>query len=102
MDTWATLQLRRNDILSIAARHGAQNVRVFGSVARGDARPDSDVDFLVDKELVWLFRQLGNTVLENLALSQIRSLAESARQADLKAQYEEIRKQAEERGIELP
>ena len=44
------LQFRRNDILSIAAHHGARNVRVFGSVARGEARPDSDVDFLVDME----------------------------------------------------
>ena len=50
MDTLTLLQFRRNDILSIAARHGARNVRVFGSVARGEARPDSDVDFLVDME----------------------------------------------------
>ncbi len=50
MDTLTLLQSRRNDILSIAARHGARNVRVFGSVARGEARPDSDVDFLVDME----------------------------------------------------
>jgi predicted nucleotidyltransferase len=32
----------------VAARHGAGNVRIFGSVARGEARPDSDVDLLVD------------------------------------------------------
>jgi predicted nucleotidyltransferase len=38
----------RDEILSIAARHGARNVRVFGSFARGDARPDSDVDLLID------------------------------------------------------
>lgn len=42
------LKSKRQQILEIAARHGAYNVRVFGSVARGDARPDSDVDFLVD------------------------------------------------------
>ena len=42
------LKEKREEILRIAARHGAYNVRVFGSVARGDARPDSDVDFLVD------------------------------------------------------
>lgn len=36
--------------MQIAARHGATNVRVFGSVARGDARPDSDIDFLVNLE----------------------------------------------------
>jgi predicted nucleotidyltransferase len=34
--------------LRIAAAHGASNVRVFGSVARGEAAPDSDVDLLVD------------------------------------------------------
>lgn len=42
------LREKREDILRIAARHGAYNIRVFGSVARGDARPDSDVDFLVE------------------------------------------------------
>jgi predicted nucleotidyltransferase len=39
---------KRNEILRIAARHGAYNVRVFGSMARGDAGPASDVDLLVD------------------------------------------------------
>jgi len=38
----------RDEILGIAARHGARNVRVFGSFARGDAGPDSDVDLLID------------------------------------------------------
>ena len=40
----------RDEILRLAARHGATNVRVFGSVARGEAQPDSDVDFLVHME----------------------------------------------------
>ena len=38
---------RRDEILRIAALHGAHHVRVFGSVVRGDAGEDSDVDFLV-------------------------------------------------------
>jgi hypothetical protein len=42
------LEGKRDEILRIAARHGAHNLRVFGSAARGEARPDSDVDFLVD------------------------------------------------------
>ena len=39
---------KREEILRIAAQHGATNVRVFGSVVRGEVGPDSDVDFLVD------------------------------------------------------
>ena len=42
------LGVNREDILRVAAKHGAINVRVFGSFARGDQQPDSDVDFLVD------------------------------------------------------
>lgn len=41
------LRSKRNEILEIARRHGADQVRIFGSVARGEARADSDVDFLV-------------------------------------------------------
>ena len=39
---------RREAILATAARHGVTSIKVFGSVARGDARDDSDVDFLVE------------------------------------------------------
>lgn len=42
------LREKRREILLIARRHGASNVRVFGSVSRGDSCADSDVDFLVD------------------------------------------------------
>jgi hypothetical protein len=42
------LRARREEILELAARHGAGNVRVFGSVVRGEAEPDSDIDFLID------------------------------------------------------
>ncbi len=41
---------KREEILQIAARHGARNVRVFGSVARGEADERSDIDFLVEME----------------------------------------------------
>ena len=41
---------KREDILKLAAKHGARNVRVFGSVARGEAGPESDIDLLVDME----------------------------------------------------
>lgn len=42
------LREKRDEVLRIAATHGASNVRVFGSVARGEAGPSSDVDFLVE------------------------------------------------------
>mgnify|MGYP001473010657 CR=1 FL=1 len=44
------LRARRDEILAIAKRYGASNVRVFGSVARGEATPESDVDFLVEQD----------------------------------------------------
>ena len=43
-----TLDQRREDIRRIAAHHGAVNVRVFGSVARGEAKDGSDLDLLID------------------------------------------------------
>lgn len=46
--TLKDLRVRREDILRIAAVHGARHVRVFGSVARGEADAESDVDLLVD------------------------------------------------------
>ena len=42
------LQQRRDEILAVAQQHGAFNVRIFGSVARGEEREDSDIDFLVE------------------------------------------------------
>lgn len=41
---------KREEILRLAARHGAHNVRVFGSAARGEADEQSDIDFLVELE----------------------------------------------------
>jgi predicted nucleotidyltransferase len=40
----------RKRIVALARERGAHNVRVFGSIARGEQRPDSDIDFLVDFE----------------------------------------------------
>ena len=48
MSVQEQIRLRREDILRIAARHGAGNVRLFGSVARGEETIDSDVDILID------------------------------------------------------
>ncbi|HVC21705.1 MAG TPA: nucleotidyltransferase family protein [Vicinamibacterales bacterium] len=44
------LQSKRQEILDVAAKHGARNVRLFGSTARGEARPDSDIDLLVEMD----------------------------------------------------
>jgi len=44
------LQSKHEDILRIAARYGAYNVRIFGSVARGEADSESDIDLLVNME----------------------------------------------------
>ena len=44
------LKEKRQEILRVAAEHGALNVRVFGSVARGEADATSDIDFLVELE----------------------------------------------------
>jgi predicted nucleotidyltransferase len=41
------LRVRRHEIVQLAEQHGAYDVRVFGSVARGEATPESDVDILV-------------------------------------------------------
>jgi len=48
--TSKVLEEKRDQILRIASRHGAHNIRVFGSVARGDADESSDIDLLVDFE----------------------------------------------------
>lgn len=48
MSTLELLARKKRDLLKAAAHHRALNLRVFGSVAGGEVRPDSDIDFLVD------------------------------------------------------
>ncbi|MBI5524267.1 MAG: nucleotidyltransferase family protein [Desulfarculus sp.] len=50
MDIKTLVKEHRQQILALAAKYGAQNVRVFGSVARGEADEHSDLDLLVDME----------------------------------------------------
>ena len=52
---------KRTEIFCLGEKHGARNIRVFGSVARGDSREGSDVDFLVDFEK-------GRTLLDLIGL----------------------------------
>jgi len=54
---------KREEVLRLAERHGAHSVRVFGSVARGEADEESDIDFLVDWEP-------GRSLLDQVALVQ--------------------------------
>lgn len=51
LEIQALLKQKRREIMDIAASHGAKNVRVFGSVARGEATAESDIDFLIDYDL---------------------------------------------------
>jgi predicted nucleotidyltransferase len=60
----AILLEKRQQILSIADKYGAHNVRIFGSVARGDSHPDSDIDFLVDLEPDRSLFDLGGLLYE--------------------------------------
>ena len=56
-----SLRSRRAEILAFARKHGARNVRIFGSVARNEADPASDVDILVELEP-------GRTLIDHAAL----------------------------------
>ena len=58
------LRSRRAEILEVAARRGARNVRVFGSVVRHDADDRSDIDFLVDMEEGRSLFDLGGLLMD--------------------------------------
>ncbi len=64
MDFKKILEERRQEILDLASKYGAYNVRVFGSVARGEADANSDIDFLVDLELGRSLFDLGGLLMD--------------------------------------
>ena len=58
------LKEKRQEILRLAAEHGARQIRVFGSVARGDADEQSDVDFLVEMESGRSLLDMGGLLMD--------------------------------------
>ncbi len=63
MQAGEILKKKREDILRIGEAHGARNIRVFGSVSRGEAREQSDIDLLVEM-------QAGRSLFDLIALGQ--------------------------------
>jgi predicted nucleotidyltransferase len=63
MSLYQRLHAQREEIVRIAASHGAHNIRIFGSVSRAEENEQSDIDFLVDFEP-------GRSLLDHIALIQ--------------------------------
>jgi predicted nucleotidyltransferase len=91
MSIYALLQAKRENILQTAAKYGAYNVRIFGSVARGEADSDSDVDFLVEMEPGRSLLDLGGLLMDlqellgcNVDLVTEKGLRERIRERVLK------------------
>lgn len=61
MDNRTMLKEKRDVMLAAARRHGVRNIRIFGSVARGEDDSESDIDFLVDMEP-------GRSILDHASL----------------------------------
>jgi len=64
MKTMDMLMERRDEILAVARKRGAYNVRVFGSVARGEDDERSDIDLLVDMEKGRTLLDLGGLLMD--------------------------------------
>jgi predicted nucleotidyltransferase len=75
------LHMKQKKILSLASEFGARRIRVFGSVARGEERPDSDIDFLVD------FPQGYDLFTQRLPLSE-QLMKLTGRRVDLAPEHE--------------
>ena len=88
MGTDEILKSKRDEILRLAVRHGVKNLRVFGSVARGQAGPQSDVDFLVEVEPGRDYLDLGAFLmdLEDLLGRKVDLVTERALHASIKSQ----------------
>ncbi|MBE3560753.1 MAG: nucleotidyltransferase family protein [Ktedonobacteraceae bacterium] len=85
------LQAKREDILRIASKRGVSNIRVFGSVARGEADAKSDIDLLVDLEPGRSLFDLGGLLMDlqellghKVDVVTVRGLRERIRERVLK------------------
>jgi predicted nucleotidyltransferase len=63
---------KRDAILQLARKHGARNVRVFGSVARGEHSASSDIDFLVDLDQDRTLMDLGGLLMDLQEMLELR------------------------------
>jgi predicted nucleotidyltransferase len=88
MGTDEILKSKRGEILALATQRGIKNLRVFGSVARGQAGPDSDVDFLVDVEPGRTYLDMGAFLmdLQDLLGRKVDLVTERALHASIKSQ----------------
>ncbi len=68
MGSYDSIEKKRLEIIRLASRHGASNIRLFGSVARDEAGPESDIDFLVDLEPGRSLLDLSGLLLDLQAL----------------------------------
>ncbi|GAB4282268.1 MAG: nucleotidyltransferase [Oscillatoriaceae cyanobacterium] len=85
------LQENREEIIKIATKHGAYNLRIFGSVARGEERQDSDVDFLVEMESdrnlldrIGLMQDLEDLLGRKVDVATVKVLRDFCREGILK------------------
>ncbi len=91
MNAREQIRQRRDEILRVAAGHGAGNVRLFGSVARGEETPESDVDLLIDvtgETTPWfpasLIADLEQLLMRRVQVITHRSLSPLIREAVLR------------------
>ena len=64
MDSAEIIQDKKEQILAVAAKYGASNIRVFGPAARGTAGPKCDIDFLIDLEKDRCLFDLGGLLVD--------------------------------------
>ncbi|NQS97622.1 MAG: nucleotidyltransferase family protein [candidate division Zixibacteria bacterium] len=80
METLKWIQSKRTEILETAGKYGAFKVRIFGSVARGEAKADSDIDILVELEEGRSLLDLGGLLmdLQDLLGQEVNVLTENS------------------------